>query len=93
MKSLGTCEEKPNLSTVVIKKFENDEVDQIDDGKLNNCDNDHDTSNFSLVDQVLSPSVTTLFRLHIGVRIKDFRVANQCSGFSCWLIQGVSQVS
>nr|CAH8868840.1 unnamed protein product [Trichobilharzia regenti] len=40
IKPLIICEEEPKLSTSVIKEFENDELD----GKLNICDNDHDTS-------------------------------------------------
>ncbi|VDQ17863.1 unnamed protein product [Trichobilharzia regenti] len=44
------CEEEPKSSTAVIKEFDNDEVDQIDDGKLNICDNDHDSADLSLVD-------------------------------------------
>uniref|UniRef100_A0AA85K4N2 Uncharacterized protein n=1 Tax=Trichobilharzia regenti TaxID=157069 RepID=A0AA85K4N2_TRIRE len=40
------CEDEPKLSTSVIKEFENDEVD----GKVNIRENDHDTSQLSLVD-------------------------------------------
>nr|CAH8861279.1 unnamed protein product [Trichobilharzia regenti] len=50
IKSLGICEKEPKLSTSVIEEFEIDEVDQIDDDKLNIRDNDHDTSQLSLVD-------------------------------------------
>ncbi|VDP96822.1 unnamed protein product [Trichobilharzia regenti] len=49
-KPLMICEEERKLSTSVIKEFEIDQVDQIDDGKLNICDNDDDTSQMSLVD-------------------------------------------
>ncbi|VDQ03939.1 unnamed protein product [Trichobilharzia regenti] len=41
---------QPKSSTDVIKEFENDEVDQIDDNKLNICDNVHDSALLSLVD-------------------------------------------
>nr|CAH8840038.1 unnamed protein product [Trichobilharzia regenti] len=50
IKPFKICEEEPKLSTSVIKEFEIDEVDQIDDDKLNIPDNDHDTSHLSLVD-------------------------------------------
>ncbi|VDQ17013.1 unnamed protein product, partial [Trichobilharzia regenti] len=43
MKPLRTCEEEPKSFTAVVKEFEN-EVDQIDDGKLNIRDNDHDSA-------------------------------------------------
>nr|CAH8826772.1 unnamed protein product [Trichobilharzia regenti] len=43
---LRICEEEPKLSTSVIKEFENDELN----GKLNICDNDHDSADLSLVD-------------------------------------------
>nr|CAH8848978.1 unnamed protein product [Trichobilharzia regenti] len=46
IKHFRICEEEPKLSTSVIKEFENDEVD----GKVNIRDNDHDTSQLSLVD-------------------------------------------
>nr|CAH8857765.1 unnamed protein product [Trichobilharzia regenti] len=46
IKPFRICEEEPKLSTSVIKEFENDEVD----GKVNIRDNDHDTSQLSLVD-------------------------------------------
>nr|CAH8851527.1 unnamed protein product [Trichobilharzia regenti] len=49
IKHLGICEEEPKLSTCVIKEFEIDGVDQIDDGKVNIRDNDDDTSHLSLV--------------------------------------------
>ncbi|VDQ13512.1 unnamed protein product, partial [Trichobilharzia regenti] len=44
------CEEEPEFSTAVIKDFESDEVDQMDDGKVNICDNDGDSALLSLVD-------------------------------------------
>ncbi|VDQ08018.1 unnamed protein product [Trichobilharzia regenti] len=37
-------------STAVTNEFENDEVDQIDDGKVNICDNGHDRADLSLAD-------------------------------------------
>nr|CAH8870460.1 unnamed protein product [Trichobilharzia regenti] len=46
IKPFMICEEEPKLSTSVIKEFENDEVDS----KVNIRDNDHDTSQLSLVD-------------------------------------------
>ncbi|VDQ17628.1 unnamed protein product [Trichobilharzia regenti] len=42
IKSLRICEEELKLSAAANKQFENDEVDQIDDGKVNICGNDHD---------------------------------------------------
>nr|CAH8842318.1 unnamed protein product [Trichobilharzia regenti] len=39
------CEEEPKLSTSAVKEFENDELDD----KVNIRDNDHDTSQLSLV--------------------------------------------
>ncbi|VDQ16235.1 unnamed protein product [Trichobilharzia regenti] len=48
IKPLRICEE-PKSSTAIIEEFENDEVDQIDDGKVNICDNDHDSALLSMV--------------------------------------------
>ncbi|VDP98963.1 unnamed protein product, partial [Trichobilharzia regenti] len=46
MKPLWICEKEPKLSASVIKEFDSDETD----GKVNIRDNDHDTSQLSLVD-------------------------------------------
>ncbi|VDQ16426.1 unnamed protein product [Trichobilharzia regenti] len=43
-------EEESKSSTAVIKEVKNDDVDQIDDGKVNICDNDHDSALLSSVD-------------------------------------------
>ncbi|VDP95626.1 unnamed protein product [Trichobilharzia regenti] len=48
IKPLGICEEEPKFSTAFIKEFENNEVDQIDDGKANICDNSHNSAHLSL---------------------------------------------
>nr|CAH8853174.1 unnamed protein product [Trichobilharzia regenti] len=66
IKSLGICEEEPKMSTAVNKEFENDEVDQIDDGKLNIRDNDHDTSQLSLVDHDEMRDMPTTAKLNKG---------------------------
>nr|CAH8868212.1 unnamed protein product [Trichobilharzia regenti] len=50
IKPLGICEEEPKSFTSVNKEFENDEVDQINGGKVNICDNDHDSAYLSLAD-------------------------------------------
>ncbi|VDQ12938.1 unnamed protein product [Trichobilharzia regenti] len=50
IKPLGICEEEPKFSTAVINEFENHEVDWIDDGKVNVCDNDHDGALLPLAD-------------------------------------------
>nr|CAH8853476.1 unnamed protein product [Trichobilharzia regenti] len=63
---LMICEVEPKLSTSVIKEFENDEVDQIDDGKLNICDNDHDSADLSLVDHDEMRVVPTTAKLNKG---------------------------
>nr|CAH8870794.1 unnamed protein product [Trichobilharzia regenti] len=44
------CEEEPKLSASVIKDFDNNEVDQRDDGKFNIRDNDDDSEHLSFVD-------------------------------------------
>nr|CAH8848044.1 unnamed protein product [Trichobilharzia regenti] len=64
--SLGICEEEPKSSTSVIEEFENDEVDQIDDGKLNICDNDHDSADLSLVDHDEMRGMPTTANLNKG---------------------------
>ncbi|VDQ11682.1 unnamed protein product, partial [Trichobilharzia regenti] len=46
IKPLRICKEEPKSPTAVIKEFENDELD----GKLNICDNDHDSTPLSLAD-------------------------------------------
>nr|CAH8848356.1 unnamed protein product [Trichobilharzia regenti] len=56
------CEEEPKLSTSVIKEFENDEVD----GKVNIRDNDHDTSQLSLVDHYEMRDMPTTAKLNKG---------------------------
>nr|CAH8842410.1 unnamed protein product [Trichobilharzia regenti] len=66
MKSLGICEEEPKSSNAVIKEFEIDEVDQIDDGKLNICDNDHDSAGLSLVDHDEMRGMPTTAKLNEG---------------------------
>nr|CAH8849567.1 unnamed protein product [Trichobilharzia regenti] len=66
IKSLGICEEEPKSSTAVNKEFENDEVDQIDDGKLNICDNDDDSADFSLVDHDEMRDMPTTAKLNKG---------------------------
>nr|CAH8821141.1 unnamed protein product [Trichobilharzia regenti] len=66
MKPLNICEEEPKLSTSVIKEFENDEVDQIDDGKLNICDNDHDSADLSLVGHDGMGGMPTTAKLNKG---------------------------
>ncbi|VDQ08858.1 unnamed protein product [Trichobilharzia regenti] len=43
------CEEELKSSTAVIKEFANDKVDQIDDGKVDIRDSDHDSALLSLV--------------------------------------------
>ncbi|VDQ13503.1 unnamed protein product [Trichobilharzia regenti] len=49
-KPLRICEEEPKSPTDLINEFEYDKVDQIDYGKVNIYDNDHDSALFSLVD-------------------------------------------
>nr|CAH8838386.1 unnamed protein product [Trichobilharzia regenti] len=66
IKSLGICGEEPKSSTAVNKEFENDKVDQIDDGKLNICDNDHDRADLSLVDHDEMRGVPTTAELNKG---------------------------
>ncbi|VDQ08269.1 unnamed protein product [Trichobilharzia regenti] len=58
------CEEEPKLSTAVSKEFENDEVDQIDDGKVNICDND--SALLSLVDHDAMKRMPTTAELKKG---------------------------
>nr|CAH8850705.1 unnamed protein product [Trichobilharzia regenti] len=61
-KPFRICEEEPKLSTSVIKEFENDEVD----GKVNIRDNDHDTSQLSLVDHDEMIDMPTTAKLNKG---------------------------
>ncbi|VDQ06360.1 unnamed protein product [Trichobilharzia regenti] len=49
IKHLRIYEEERKLSTALIEEFENDEVDQIDDGKEDVCDSDHESTFFSFV--------------------------------------------
>nr|CAH8869518.1 unnamed protein product [Trichobilharzia regenti] len=62
IKPFRICEEEPKLSTSVIKEFENDEVD----GKVNNCDNDHDSADLSLVDHDEMRDMPTTAKLNEG---------------------------
>nr|CAH8838266.1 unnamed protein product [Trichobilharzia regenti] len=62
IKPFRICEEEPKLSTSVIKEFENDEVD----GKVNIRDNDHDTSQLSLVDHDEMRDMPTTAKLNKG---------------------------
>ncbi|VDQ16119.1 unnamed protein product, partial [Trichobilharzia regenti] len=54
------------MSTAVIKGFENDEVDQLDDSKLNICDNDHDSALLSRVDHDEMSGMPTTAKLNKG---------------------------
>nr|CAH8872798.1 unnamed protein product [Trichobilharzia regenti] len=56
------CEEEPKLSTSFIKEFENDKVD----GKVNIRDNDHDTSQLSLVNHDEMIDMPTTAKLNKG---------------------------
>ncbi|VDQ05814.1 unnamed protein product [Trichobilharzia regenti] len=63
-------EVEPKSSTAVIKEFEN-EVDQIDNGKVDICDNDHDSALFSLVDHDETSGMPTTALLNkISVHLK-----------------------
>nr|CAH8825351.1 unnamed protein product [Trichobilharzia regenti]CAH8830851.1 unnamed protein product [Trichobilharzia regenti]CAH8857272.1 unnamed protein product [Trichobilharzia regenti]CAH8869630.1 unnamed protein product [Trichobilharzia regenti]CAH8870040.1 unnamed protein product [Trichobilharzia regenti] len=62
VKPLMICEEEPKLSTSVIKEFENDELD----GKLDICDNDHDSADLSLVDHYEMRDMPTTAKLNKG---------------------------
>ncbi|VDQ16117.1 unnamed protein product [Trichobilharzia regenti] len=66
IKPFMICEEEPKLSTSVLKEFEINEVDQIDDGKLNIRDNDHDSAHLSLVDHDEMRGVPTTAKLNKG---------------------------
>ncbi|VDQ13002.1 unnamed protein product [Trichobilharzia regenti] len=66
IKPLRTCEREPKSSTSVIKKFENDEVDQIDDGEVNICENNHDSAHLSLVDHDEMRGMPTTAELNKG---------------------------
>ncbi|VDQ14623.1 unnamed protein product, partial [Trichobilharzia regenti] len=44
-------EEESKTSTAVIEEFVNDEVDHTNGGKVNICDNDHDSADLSLADR------------------------------------------
>ncbi|VDQ15543.1 unnamed protein product [Trichobilharzia regenti] len=46
----STSLQEPKSTTAVITEFENDEVKQIDDSRVNNCANDHDSALLSSVD-------------------------------------------
>ncbi|VDQ16400.1 unnamed protein product [Trichobilharzia regenti] len=50
IKPLRVCEDGPESITVVIKEFENGEVDQIDGGEVNISDSGHDSADLSWVD-------------------------------------------
>ncbi|VDQ13618.1 unnamed protein product [Trichobilharzia regenti] len=50
IKPFRISEEEPKSSAVIIEEFENDEVDHTNGGKVNICDNDHDSALLSLVD-------------------------------------------
>nr|CAH8861438.1 unnamed protein product [Trichobilharzia regenti] len=65
IKSLGICEVERESSIVVIKGFKNDEVDQVDDGKWNICDNGRDSADFSSVDHDEMRGLPTTARLNI----------------------------
>ncbi|VDQ03719.1 unnamed protein product, partial [Trichobilharzia regenti] len=59
-------EEESKSSIAVIKEVENDEVDQIGGGKVNICDNDHDTTLLSLVDHDKMNGMPTTTELNKG---------------------------
>ncbi|VDQ12860.1 unnamed protein product [Trichobilharzia regenti] len=50
IKPLRICEDEPESITVVIKEFENGEVDQIDGGEVNISDSGHDSADLSWFD-------------------------------------------
>ncbi|VDQ15128.1 unnamed protein product [Trichobilharzia regenti] len=58
------CEEEPK-SSAVNKEFEN-EVDQIDHGKVNICDNGHDSALLSLADHDEMSGMPTTAELNKG---------------------------
>ncbi|VDQ09610.1 unnamed protein product [Trichobilharzia regenti] len=64
IKPLRICEEEPKSSTTLVKGVENDEVDQIDDGKMDIFDNDHDSALFSLVDHDEMSEMSTTAELN-----------------------------
>ncbi|VDQ15658.1 unnamed protein product [Trichobilharzia regenti] len=66
IKPLMICEEEAKSSTAVIKEFENDGVDQMDDGKVNNFDNDHDIALLFLADHDEMREVPTSTELNKG---------------------------
>ncbi|VDP96233.1 unnamed protein product [Trichobilharzia regenti] len=66
IKPLRIHEEECTSSTAVIKEFENDEVDQIDDGKLNISDNDHDSAVLSMADHDEMSGMPTSTELNKG---------------------------
>ncbi|VDQ14781.1 unnamed protein product [Trichobilharzia regenti] len=70
IKPLRICEEQLKFSTAVVKEFENDEIDQIDDGKADICGNDHDSAILSLVDHDEMRRMPTT-----TIRVNDQRVA------------------
>ncbi|VDQ15255.1 unnamed protein product, partial [Trichobilharzia regenti] len=59
-------EEESKSSTAVIKEFENDEVDQKEDGKVNICDNGLDSALLSLVDHGEMRGMPTTAELNKG---------------------------
>ncbi|VDP96322.1 unnamed protein product [Trichobilharzia regenti] len=66
IKPLSICDEEPKSSTAVIKDLENDEADHIDDGKVNICDNDHDSALLSMVDHDEMRGMPTTTELNKG---------------------------
>ncbi|VDP95277.1 unnamed protein product [Trichobilharzia regenti] len=63
---LRICEEEPKSSPVVIKKFENDEVDHTNCGKVVICDNGPDRARLSLADHDEMNGIPTTTELSKG---------------------------
>ncbi|VDQ17116.1 unnamed protein product [Trichobilharzia regenti] len=66
VKHLKISEEGHKLSISVIKKFENENVYHTNGGKLNICDNDHDSALLSLVGHVEMRRIPTTAELNKG---------------------------
>ncbi|VDQ13414.1 unnamed protein product [Trichobilharzia regenti] len=62
----GSGSTKPKLPTSVNEEFENDEVDLMDEGKVNICDNDHDSALLPLVDHDEMRGMPTTAELNKG---------------------------
>ncbi|VDQ15774.1 unnamed protein product, partial [Trichobilharzia regenti] len=65
--------QEPKLSTAVIKEFKNDGVDHTNGGKVDICDNDHDSAHLSSVNHDETrgmPSTTELNKGSVQLKRK-----------------------